>query len=338
MKKLKHGGNLRQMAERYQIDHGQWLDLSTGVNPYHYPIGDIPAVFFQHLPDSQEALLQAARRYYGCQSLLACSGSQQVIQIMPRLIAPIRVALPDSGYQEHAYRWQLAGHTPCWYDGYSPETLEALIVDEGVEVAVIINPNNPTTALISVEKILQWAGVMAERGGLLIVDEAFIDLTPVQSVAPFADRAGLMVLRSVGKFFGLAGIRVGFVLAETALLRRVEQELSPWQVSGPAEYLMIEALSDTPWQHANSQAINESKEMLAALLRQHLVSRIDDGGLFLSCRLEHDAALSLYEKLARRGIAIRWGVYNKRWAFVRFGLIRREDGANFLRLSQALAS
>ncbi len=335
-KKLKHGGDIRQMSEQFQIPLLQWLDLSTCVSPYHYPVNNIPAAVFHCLPDNASGLLKAAQAYYQCDDMIACSGSQQAIQWLPKIFAPIPVALPDAGYQEHAYRWQQAGHTPHWYDGYCPEQIERLIVEEAVEAALLINPNNPTATIVDVDKILHWADLLAARGGVLIIDEAFIDLTPQRSVVAYCGRPGLIVLRSIGMFFGLAGIRAGFVMGESSLLRLMEAESSPWQVSGPAEYLTIAALNDEAWQRQQRLKIAASKRSMVRLLAKFFPQQFDDGGLFLSIKVEHKTAYAVYQALAEQGIAIRLGIYSSQWAFLRFGLISSECSRDYRRLEKAL--
>jgi cobalamin biosynthetic protein CobC len=337
MKQLKHGGNVSQWAERSNTVVEQWLDLSTGVSPNGYPVDGIPAAVFHHLPDGAAMLLTAAKQYYQSDNIVAVNGSQQAIEMLPKLIAPLRVALPDVGYQEHAYRWQLAGHSPIWYSGFEPKQLQQLIDSVQVDAAVLINPNNPTGARVEVEQILSWAATFAERGGVLIVDEAFIDLTPEHSVSALSGRPGLVVLRSVGKFFGLAGLRVGFVMAETSLLNRMQAQLSPWQINGPAEYLLTRALADSAWQQQQRVSIEASSLLMANLLQQYFPGEFSASGLFLTATMDRDRANALFDHLLAQHILVRVGVVNKCYRFIRFGLIDADDAPKRNRLTHALA-
>ncbi|CAH0991917.1 Threonine-phosphate decarboxylase [Sinobacterium norvegicum] len=337
MKKLNHGGNIRYWAEKTKTATAQWLDLSTGVSPDGYPVEGIPAAAFQYLPDRSESLMRAAREYYQSHNIVAVNGSQQAIEMLPRLIAPLRVALPDVGYQEHAHCWQRAGHTAIWYDGFNPEQLQALIDMEKIDAAVLINPNNPTGARVGIELIASWAAAFARRGGVLIVDEAFIDLTPEQSVSGLTGRPGLVVLRSVGKFFGLAGLRVGFVMAESSLLSRIEAELSPWQINGPAEFLLIKALADSSWQHQQRNRTQASSMAMAGILQLHLPHVFCNNGLFLTAVIANAEAEALFAHLLNRQILIRIGAVDKQRSFVRFGLIENAAVETFAALEQALS-
>jgi cobalamin biosynthetic protein CobC len=129
-------------------------------------------------------------------------------------------------YAEHPHAWQRAGHS------WSSWLTTGRCALDSLDVLVLVNPNNPTGRLMPRERLLAWHARLAARGGWLVVDEAFMDNTPQTAWRPCRS-AGLIVLRSFGKFFGLAGVRLGFVLAEPALLQALAELLGPWTVSGP---------------------------------------------------------------------------------------------------------
>ena len=229
---LEHGGRVRAAAQRYGIPLNLWLDLSTGINPDGWPVPVIPAEIWQQLPQDDDGLLEAARGFYGTSQLLAVAGSQAAIQALPGLRAPCRVALLAVSYAEHAYAWQQHGHQVC-------RMTEAEILQTDAQVVVIVNPNNPTAHRFSVAELLELHERLAKSGGWLVVDEAFMDATPEHSLAQFCPRQGLIVLRSPGKFFGLAGARVGFVLAENTVLDELAERLGPWPIAAPSRYVAI---------------------------------------------------------------------------------------------------
>src|SRR5205823_9077519 len=134
---------------------------------------------------------------------------------LPRLRTPYRVGVTTPGYAEHARAWRRAGHEVA-----AVPVAGLAEAARQMDVLVVINPNNPTGDRFPPDTLLDWHACLAARDGWLVVDEAFIDPTPADSLAPYSTRPGLFVLRSLGKFFGLAGARVGFVLAEAALLRQ----------------------------------------------------------------------------------------------------------------------
>jgi cobalamin biosynthesis protein CobC len=238
---LEHGGRLIQAVARYGIPLVDWLDLSTGINPDGWPVPALPPEVWQRLPEDGDGLEAAARAYYGTDSLLLVAGSQAAIQTLPQLRVSGRVGVIHPGYAEHAHAWRRARHSVL---AVSTEQLNDAVPQ--LDVLVLIHPNNPTGALLPLEQMLDWHVQLASRGGWLMVDEAFIDATPPASLARYSDRPGLIVLRSLGKFFGLAGARVGSVLAERALLDRLAERLGPWTVTGPSRHIATRALADQP--------------------------------------------------------------------------------------------
>jgi cobalamin biosynthetic protein CobC len=201
-----HGGRLLEAARRYGIAPGDWLDLSTGLNPHGYRPPPVPAHAWARLPQDDDGLVAAACAYYGCAELLPVPGSQAAIGLLPRLRPPGRVAVLAPMYAEHAHAWRRAGHAVTELPAAS------LTEAAGFDVLVLANPNNPTGHCFEPRSLL----AMHDRlppGGWLVVDEAFVDATPAASLAGHGARPGLIVLRSLGKLFGLAGARVGFVLA-----------------------------------------------------------------------------------------------------------------------------
>lgn len=218
---LEHGGRLHATARRYGIPEQEWLDLSTGINPEGYPVPALTPELWCRLPDGDDALRAAAVRYYGNESLLPVAGSQAAIQALPRLRPPARVGVLSPTYGEHTRAWRRAGHT---VRELSMEEVGTSL--SAFDVVVLANPNNPTGLHLARAMLLGWRARLAARGGWLVVDEAFMDATPEESLANGVTEPGLIVLRSLGKFFGLAGARVGFVFAVPELLHALERSLA----------------------------------------------------------------------------------------------------------------
>jgi len=319
---LEHGGNLRDAAQRFGRD--DWLDLSTGINPHWYPAPALPGHAWHRLPERDPALTQAAERFYGAPLMLAVAGTQAAIQALPRLRAPSRVAVAAPSYAEHAHHWAMHGHSMRQVP-YGE--LDAALAD--CDVMVVCNPNNPTGAVVAPQQLLQWADALAARGGWLVVDEAFGDTARHASVAAHSGRPGLIVLRSVGKFFGLAGLRLGFVAAHADLLDALADLLGPWAVSGPAQQVALAALRDTPWQQAMEQELAASGARLHALLAAHGIAA---SGTALFQWWPEARAEALWEHMARRGIWVRLFTHAARG--IRLGLPPDETG--WQRLEQAL--
>jgi cobalamin biosynthetic protein CobC len=299
-KKIKHGGNLRQAADLYNIPLKNWMDLSTGINPRPWQPPEIPASVWQRLPEADDDLLLVAQHYYGCENLLPIAGSQVAIQSLPYCRKRSRIGIVSPCYAEHTYWWQQAGHSVVTI---RPDEIDLFI--RGLDVLLLINPNNPDTTQYSIDDLLRWHQQLIKDNGWLIVDEAFIDSTPQQSLLSQNKimPKGLIVLRSIGKFFGLAGIRLGFIAAEPILLEQIAQQQGPWSVSHPARWLGTLALADQQWQQQTRDFLAEQSKNLQQILSQSF-QNIYKTNYF--CYIQHPDAKQIKHKLAQQGIWIRY--------------------------------
>lgn len=286
------------------------MDLSTGINPDAWPVPAISPDSWQHLPQEHDGLEAAAINYYQAPQVLPVAGSQAAIQVLPLLRPAGTVGMLTPAYAEHEHNWSRQGHTVL---SLSPENIDHHLPE--LDVLLLIHPNNPTGQTYRLEQLLGWQQQLSECGAWLIVDEAFMDSTPQQSLAAFTDRPGLIVLRSLGKFFGLAGARCGFVLAEPVLLARLKDLLGPWAVSGPTREVARQALSDTQWQQATRQQLIAQGGRLKQLLSCYSLG--PHGGTSLFQWLQHPQALNIHVALARQGI---WTRYFDQPKSLRFGL------------------
>ncbi|MES9844997.1 MAG: threonine-phosphate decarboxylase CobD [Candidatus Sedimenticola sp. PURPLELP] len=320
---LDHGGNIRQVAQLYGRPVEEWLDLSTGINPWGWPVPDMPASVWRTLPEEQDGLEQAAQAFYRCNSLLPVAGTQQAIQLLPGLRARSRVGILSPTYSEHYRAWS-QGHDVVQL-GYG-EIEQAL---DQLDVLLIVRPNNPDGHMIDKARCLEWHQRLASRGGWLIADEAFIDARPGNSLASETAREGLIVLRSMGKFFGLAGIRCGFVLADQVLLNRLREYVGPWAVSGPARRVASLALADEPWQRDTRIRVEAAQLRLIELLSSNGLEPTGGTELFQLVRTPRAAVL--YDSLASQGVLTR---IFRELSSIRFGLPGDENQWN--RLQRAL--
>ncbi|WP_256830084.1 threonine-phosphate decarboxylase CobD [Pseudomonas sp. Pse1] len=323
---LEHGGRLRKAALHYGIAEADWLDLSSGLAPWPWAIPEIAPRAWARLPETEDGLEQAAREYYGASQVLPVAGSQMAIQLLPRLRRAGKVGVLSPCYAEHAEAWRR--------NGYIVREVVEQEVDfylDKLDVLVVVNPNNPTGLSLTPERLLDWHARLAQRGGWLVVDEAFMDNTPHLSLAAFANQVGLIVLRSFGKFFGLAGVRLGFVLAERKLLKLLAEQVGPWAVSGPTRVLGQACLRDTEG-HQQQRLRSEAASLrLVELLERHGFK--PHGGCALFQWLITERAEHLYEFIARQGILLRLFSHN---SSVRFGLPADEN--DWLRLERAFVA
>ncbi len=330
---LEHGGRLRRAAAEYQIPLADWLDLSTGINPAGYPVPPIDPTCWNRLPEDDDGLEEAAAAYYGNPRLLVLPGSQAGIQGLPALLPRGVVACVAPLYEEHPQAWARAGHKLRRL----PTLARALAA--ATPNVLLCNPNNPTATALDRETLVAAAETLRKRGGVLIVDEAFADPEPERSVVDLAgstDAPNLIVLRSLGKFFGLAGARVGFLFAGETLRHTLREALGPWPVAHPARAVARAALLDTAWQAAARQALATAALRLAAVLAPlgGTADAVTRTPLFCTLRVENQETLAgLDAHFARRAILVR---RFDEHGLLRFGL--PPDEAGWERLSVAVAA
>lgn len=328
---LEHGGRLRAAALRYGIAAEDWLDLSAGINPHPWPglqSLQIPTSAWSRLPEDEDGLAAAACAAYGAAQALPVAGTQAAIQALPRLRVPGRVAIETPGYAEHAQAWQRAGHQLL---NWQSERADEALLDT-LDVLVLMQPNNPSGVRNDPQRLLAWHERLAAHGGWLVIDEAYVDATPGDSLAACSQRPGLIILRSLGKFFGLPGARVGFVLAARSLLDELADVLGPWPLAGPSRWLATAALQDMVWQTEQRRHLIEQGRRLAKLLTEYGLPPA--GGCALFQWSITPQAERLYRQLAQRGILVRLFQPEPGPASLRFGLPGAES--SWQRLTTAL--
>ena len=318
---VEHGGDLQAVRDRFPDAPLPWIDLSTGINPVPYPLPALSPDAWARLPGrvDEEALIAAAARRYGVADvagIVAAPGTQALIQALPRLVPAARVAIVGPTYEEHEVCWRRQGH-------------EVTVVDApdragDAEVVVLVNPDNPTGRLVP-------PAALVPPSRLLVVDEAFIDL-----LAPAASLAGRLpprtvVLRSFGKTYGLAGLRLGFAIADADLADALRVELGPWAVAGPALEIGRVALDDESWLEATVERLVADRRHLDDVLSGAGFRIV--GGTPLFCLAEHPDVPCMVARLGRHGIHVR--TFRRSPKLMRFGL---PAPGGFLRLSAALTS
>lgn len=322
---IAHGGNLDDARARYGTPEAGWLDLSTGINPHPYPLPELPRSLWTALPQAagEAALTRAAAHAYAAPSpatVVPAPGTQALIQVLPRVLGHDRAAVVGPTYGEYAPAWRAAG-AEVREVGDAADGLSAL---EGASrpALVLCNPNNPDGRTWPPEALVELAGQLARAGGTLVVDEAFADVRPEVSVAPAADRPGLVVLRSFGKFFGLAGLRLGFAVCNSSHAASIGRALGPWSVPGPALEVGRAALADAAWQTAMRARLAADAERLGALLTAAGLDTL--GGTALYQLAAHPDAAGWHDRLARQGIWVR--AFQRQPTWLRFGLPGAEAG------------
>ncbi len=339
-----HGGDIVTASERYGIEIDQWIDLSTGINPEPYPVNHIAENAFHCLPYLQPAFNRAVKQYYQNHPFIAVTGTQAAIQLLPRLLKHQSILIPKVGYSEHAKHWQKAGVSLQAYPSFSSdemiESIEKSLVVNSAQHVLVINPNNPTSIFIENKKLIAWAERLGE-GSYLIVDEAFMDMTPERSLLSEKSLPeNIIVLRSFGKFFGLAGIRLGFVFTNQLLLKAVENELGLWQVNGPAQAIAIDALQNVDWQEKARGTIAQNmyctQQLFEHLMETLKVQAYYHHPLFSSYLMKEKQALWVNEYFAQSGILTRVVVLENNKALLRIGLLSSTSKDKVKRVSNSV--
>jgi cobalamin biosynthetic protein CobC len=326
--RISHGGGITAAARLFGGKPEDWLDLSTGINPNPVALPEIPVSAWHRLPDQHltERARRAAANYYRSGDILPLPvpGTQSVIQLLPRLVARAgRIAILSPTYGEYAKAFEAAG---LIVDRISD--LDA--VTDAHSTVVAVNPNNPDGRVIGAERLRLMHDRLAARDGFLVVDEAFGDTQPETSLAPLAAAMpNLVIFRSFGKFFGLAGLRLGFVIAEASILDRFEDWLGPWAISGPALSVAASLLAEDA---ASIRAcIAERRNALREVLSVAGLKVV--GGTELFVLVADGQASDIYSHLGRHHILVRKFDYAAEW--LRFGLCPDEYADR--RLAGALA-
>lgn len=302
-----HGGNLDQAIQTFGGDAARWIDLSTGINRVPYPVGALPGAVWTDLPTrtAMAGLNAAAQGAFGTLApIVAMSGAQGAIQLVPYLASAGVARVLGPTYNEHAAALRSAG----WVVQEVPR-LEDLA---GADMAVVVNPNNPDGQWFDRQALL----TLRPKVGRLLVDESFADPMPQQSLAQDAGGPGLIVLRSFGKFYGLAGLRLGFALGCAEDIARLTAMAGPWPVAGVAIEIGIRALQDRNWaEQTRLRLAGEVARLDAIAVR---IGWQPLGGTPLFRLYDTPDAATAQAHLARHQIWARIFPYSQTW--IRLGL------------------
>jgi cobalamin biosynthetic protein CobC len=324
---LAHGGDLAAARAMFPGAPEPFIDLSTGINPHRYPLPDLPGDSFARLPDRTaiRRLASVAASAYGAPSpdhVVPAPGTQMLLPQVAALAEPGRAAILETTYAEHRRAAELAGH-------------QATIVADmtqlrDADLAVVVNPNNPDGRIVTRQELLDLADHLRRGRGMLVVDESFADVVPGASLAGETNRDNIVVLRSFGKFYGLAGLRLGFAIASPRLAERLDAMLGPWAVSGPAVVIGEKALADVEWKRQTVGQLAADAKRLDELLVKAGLDLAGGTPLYRLTR-SHDA-YETFDRLGRAGILVRRFAEAPTW--LRWGLPAGES--EWSRLSAAL--
>jgi cobalamin biosynthetic protein CobC len=312
-----HGGGIDAAIAKWGGQRQAWLDLSTGINPVPYPVPELPVESWNSLPDraAQETLEAAARGFWNVPAhlaVIAAPGASALIARMPGLAARGAVAVAQPTYNEHLAAFQASG-----WRVHDPQAVE------GADAWVCVHPNNPDGRL--------WQARELPASGLCIIDESFCDVTPDETLLAHAGMPGRIVLKSFGKFWGLAGVRLGFAIGLPETVAPLREALGPWPVSGPALHVGAVALNDPVWAQATRVRLSADAARLDRIMADAGVGCI--GGTTLFRLYDTVDAACWHDRLCRAHILSRIFPYSARW--LRLGL--PGTAAGWAQLEAALA-
>lgn len=328
---MRHGGDLAWASRSYGIAEGDWLDLSTGINPRLWPGAaamETSELKLDRLPaaDEMEELLNSARSFHGVPSevaIAATPGSEAIIRCLPRLI-PGAASLVATSYGSYAEAWRQAERP------LRPVEAAAAVAQDPETSLVLVNPNNPDGRTVRPGEILLMAR-NRQGGALLVVDEAFADAEDGVSVVPCLRASDpVLVLKSFGKFFGLPGLRLGFAIGPETVVNPLAAGFGDWPVSSAALAIGSRALADLAWQRETRRWLPGQAAQLDDVLRSAGLTIVGGTPLFRLAR--HADAAGLHSLLARQAIWTR--IWPEPADLIRFGLPPDETG--LIRLSEAL--
>lgn len=297
-----HGGSLDFMKAAFPTAPKPWIDVSTGINPWPYPIGRISTDDIAHLPDQRayKACHQAMADYLqvDAQNLLLVPGTELIIRLLPYILKAETVEIISPTYGDHLLAWQNTGHRIT-------EISDQAVADacSAKDILVLCNPNNPDGRLLQRDQLNYVRRIKADGSGWLIVDEAYADLTPEHSMVPYAGEDGLIILRSFGKFFGLAGLRLGGIIAPPELIHRARHMLGVWPISNLALQVGRKAYGDVNWQHEMRGRLHQARHDLDIILADNQITNPQGTDLFRYIQVQN--AHELWQHLAAHGIYVR---------------------------------
>ena len=298
----KHGGKLDEAVLQFGGRKSEWMDLSTGINPRPYPFKKVGQRLWERLPDDNdfEDIYKAAHNFWNVPKssvVLGASGVSSLIAIIPFLNPLSTVSIQQPTYSEYKLSFERVGYK---------------VLKTGGEINVIVNPNNPDGKIQEANEILE------NHKRLTIIDESFCDLYPENSLINLASQPGFIILKSFGKFWGLAGLRLGFAIGRPETVNPIKYALGPWQISGPALSIGCQALQDIKWAEKTRANLYESAIRLDKIMRRYKLI----GGTNLYRLYFVTDAKKLFRKLASNKVLIRNFDYNRNW--VRIGLPKQE--------------
>ncbi len=274
----QHGGNLREISQRYGIPEEEILDFSASINPLGPPKRALRAILdgmegLVHYPEIDGITLRerlAGVEGLSIENILVGNGSSEFIYLVPRVLSPKRALVPAPSFSDYGRALRLAG---CEVNPFplaeandfrldSERLIDAL--EERVELVVLCNPNNPTGACLPPRELLCAVEAAAERGITFLCDEAFIDFVPDGTIRrKVKEFSNLLVLRSFTKFYGIPGLRAGALYGPETLIGKIVERQEPWTLNTLARSAVMECFEDEAYREETLSLMDEERTFLS---------------------------------------------------------------------------
>ena len=319
-----HGGDIWGASRETGLGLDELIDFSASINPAG-PSARARAAFRAAFDDSaaypdpsSAELVGALSEFYNVapSNILPANGSTELIHLAPRVFAPTRALIVEPAFSEYRAALRLTGAKIETLelkeaDGFTLDTgvLMRAIADKRPEMVFIANPANPTGALTGKDALTELASFCEKRAMVLVVDEAFADFAEEESVKELVgDHKNLIVVRSMTKFFAIAGLRLGFIFAHERTVAKFSKALPPWSVNTPASRAGAASLTDARYiESTRAWLKSERAFLLKGLSSITGLKAYEPGANFIMIKIQNGGpgAKELAGRLLERGLLIR---------------------------------
>ena len=324
---IEHGGNIYRLAEELKMQERTIIDFSASINP----LGVSKKIktelrkqlkYLHNYPDPDaRRLRKRLAQHHGIdpEMILCGNGSAELIYLASRALKPKSVLIPAPTFSEYE-RAILIGQDPATTeqraqirylvlkkeDGFEirPDEFIQAMQDKDCDMAFICNPNNPTGSLLKKDSVMQIAEAARDLKCILVVDEAFIDFCPEDSIIKEVENNPyLIVLRSMTKFYALSGLRLGYGVFPQHLIGRLKEYKEPWTVNNLAQRAGVAALKDKVYRNETFRIIRHEKQFMEKGFKKLGIDYIPSSVNYYLIRL--DNAEEVITSLRNKGILVR---------------------------------
>jgi threonine-phosphate decarboxylase len=313
-----HGGNIYALSEKLRLNEKNIIDFSASINPLGIPESVNSAIkdnikYLHNYPDPEAKRLRsqlAKHHKINPESIICGNGSTELIYLVARALRPARVLIPAPTFSEYERACELS--CKLRVKSYRLKQENDFDIDpdkfiqkmKGCDAAFLCNPNNPTGRVLKKAAAKKIADASRKLKCYLIIDEAFIDFVPEESVIKEVEKNPyLIVLRSLTKFYALSGLRIGYGVFPLNITETIKKHKEPWTVNTLAQTAGIAAFKDTAYKKKTFRVIKQEKDFLDKEFKRLEISCIPSEANYYLLRLNN--AKEIISALRNKGILVR---------------------------------